>query len=304
VADAVTEGDREAWHAATTQGARGGWTSARAAAILALFVLAIGWIGVRLLADAAVTQTPELAWTTFALISAAWVAIVIPGGVVDRARAGRVHARRRAAPREPWVWDHRWDPRGDSVPAWRRLARPSTFPLAFLVSQTVIMFGARRSGAVSPLWLIPAGVVVAWWAWRALRLVGAGTTHVWFTRFPYAPGERVTLHFGASDGGARFDRATFTLLRIEETPGAWIRSQHILQPTFCLEDRRPPGALPGPGQDVLVEFDVPADAGGTRLSAPLPEYWVLHVGGETSAGPYAESFLIPIYDRPVADVAP
>jgi hypothetical protein len=58
--------------------------------------------------------------------------------------------------------------------------------------------------------------------------------------------------------------------------------------------------LPGPDFDVEVAFDVPEAAPGTRIADRFPRYWVLDVRGDTSSGPYAETFLIPIYERPAA----
>ena len=59
--------------------------------------------------------------------------------------------------------------------------------------------------------------------------------------------------------------------------------------------------LPAPGCDVELRFDVPTGAPPTRLSDDFPTYWVLDVLGETNAGRFEESFLVPVYERPAAE---
>lgn len=106
---------------------------------------------------------------------------------------------------------------------------------------------------------------------------------------------------GAEEDGPTFREAKFRLRRIrEEAYGVLCLSRRGVVAYETTIERRPPDDLPGPDIDVGLVFDVPASAGGTRLSASPPEYWLFDVVADTSAGKYAESFLVPIYDRPAA----
>jgi hypothetical protein len=142
----------------------------------------------------------------------------------------------------------------------------------------------------------------AWQSWTHWRAQRAGDGRATYANFPFHPGERVTLYFGMSDGGASFERVEFALRHVKEFADGWGRWRRGAVATFELKEHRPPGLLPGPGQDVELSFDLPARARTTRLSADPPEYWVLDVRGNTSAGPYAESFLVPVYARPGGEV--
>jgi hypothetical protein len=138
------------------------------------------------------------------------------------------------------------------------------------------------------------------WVWRTYRVACRGRPHVAFVRFPYFAGERVRLHFGMSEGGVSFQRARYVLRRVQEMRGGLLGQFPWCRQTAALTALAPDGVLPGPGTDVVLEFDVPPDAGGTSLSAPYPAYWELDVTGDTTGGAFEERFLVPIYERPDA----
>jgi hypothetical protein len=225
-----------------------------------------------------------------------WLVMIGPGGGFAALAAARVRRRRAAHPDEPWLWDHAWDAGGASVGPLRHLARTHSAGLIVPVVAlpTILAFAARaRAG---PAWIAPVCVLapLTAWSWRFWRVSRFGAARLSFTRFPYVPGEPVTLHFGMSPDGASFERAEFRLMRVKESRRGLARSAW---PELMFVERRPPGLLPGPDADVEVSFDVPADAPGTRLSDSPPAYWLLEVVADTSAGPYAETFLVPIYER-------
>jgi hypothetical protein len=243
----------------------------------------------------------EFLWSA-AAIGAIWILTSVPGGLVDRWRAARLDAARRRDPDRPWLWDHRWDPRGVSGQPWRRLIRATPRSRGLLLYVLAMAFVGPPPATVLWIWGSIGGIAATWIAWRAWRIWGVGTAHVSFTKFPFHPGERVTLHFGMSEGGAQFERASFCLRRVLE-PRSRAVPAHSAPWRLGLRENRPPGELPGGNQFVTLEFDVPANAFGTHLSAPRPEYWALDVLANTSAGPYVESFLIPIYERPSPSAA-
>lgn len=247
--------------------------------------------------------TPDSFWWSCLLVAALWIGATLPGSVVDRMLAARLEAQRRRHPEEPWLWDHRWDPRGVSGSPFRRLRLANQKPISFLfVAIVQLAFGMSRRPFLD-FWGIVGGTAASWIAVKAWRIYGVGTAYVAFTKFPFHPGERVTLHFGMSEGGARFERAAFCLRFIEEASGALIGRRLDGVRYFGVREDRPPGELPSGDQHVILEFDVPEDAGGTSLSSSPRTYWTLDVVANTSAGPYVESFLIPIYERPAAPAA-
>jgi hypothetical protein len=273
---------------------RAGWTSARLSLLLGFFItVAVAWgvISWRLHDE----TKPSLVFpSSIGMLAVAGVGVVWPGGLLDLSRCVRTARRRRTHRDAPWLWDHEWDPAGASCSPLARAFRASTWPAGGLAPLLLVVLG--NAPRLPILWIVP-GAYVAWWAWRVRRVLGGGTARLDFTRFPYAPGGPATFRFGMSEGGATFESVGFALRRVVERPGRPFASQHEVFDCEALSPRPFRDLLPGPEQFVEVTFDVPADAAPTRLSDPLPQYWALDVVGRTSAGRFAETFLVPIYER-------
>jgi hypothetical protein len=274
---------------------RAGWTPLRACALLVLLLTgATSW---GLFWWTSRTQTGSIVLPgALAAATALGSAVVWPGALLDRTRRAAVERRRRAHPAAPWLWDHAWDPSGVSRTARSRILRASTFPALWLVPWFA---NVGRPGG-RPAAFAVLGVLLSWWAWRIFRVLGGGSSHVAFASFPFAPGGRATLRFGTSADGATFETVSFGLRRVVEVEGRLIAKEHVVVASEPIPPTPPVAALPGPEQYVEVSFDVPADAAPTRLSDAFPSYWVMDVVGTTSAGPFAETFLVPIYERPAA----
>jgi hypothetical protein len=273
---------------------RSGWTKPRRlavawTAVVVFFVSVVEWRSL----------TAPAIGLAFATIAAS-VLIAAPGGLLDVGVAARRRSLRGSHADEPWLWDHDWNPRGvESGPA-RRLLRTidKPRPRSAMVAVQVV-FGVAAVAVGAWRWAVPIAVgasltVVAWRAWREH---GVGTMRVSFTRFPYPADEPVVLHVGMAEGGADVERVEFALTRVTERAGGPFGFARLLFATIVDAAHRPPGELPGPDRDVAVAFELPRGARGTRLSARLPEYWVLDVVATTSAGPLTESFLVPVYER-------
>ena len=223
-------------------------------------------------------------------------ALAVLQAILRRLAARRTARLRAKFPREPWRYDHDWDERGQRRTWLVRIAETaqrdsSRFRWARVVAVAVFagLAAAKQWSAMA----VVGGALVTWISWAAWRLHGAGDAHLHFAKFPFHPGERVTLRFGMDSGGADFRRVEFRLSRVLQTGTVAVR----IRP---MSEFRPPGTLPGSDFDVEVSFDVPEGARGTELSGASPYYWVLDVLAATSSGPYAETFLIPIYDRPTS----
>jgi hypothetical protein len=260
------------------------WTTAPLGVIACLVVL--GATDVRL------TATEILAVLTLAGGLGAGAGLV----VADRRRR-RFAAARAAAPGEPWLWDHEWDPAGTAGlvhAAWWPKVAASVGPVFGAVVGVMLL--TRPAPPV--VLVLVFGFFAALWAAGVWHSHAKGTVRVSFARFPFHPGEPVVLYVGVSEGGATFERAAFHLRRVHERAfglAGWFRGTFT---TFERTSRRPPGLLPGPDQDVERAFDLPADVRGTSLSTRQPEYWVLDIVARTLAGPFTDTFLVPIYDRP------
>lgn len=216
------------------------------------------------------------------------------GGPLDRRRWKRARLRWEQHAEEPWTVDHRWDRRGElrRNEASRKLKRGAS-GTAWLVGWLVY----TASGGALPGWLLlPVAFMITVRATQFWRVWGRGDLRLSFTRFPYHPGEPAEIHLGITPRGPEVLAARYRLYRFEERfllsgrDVAW-RATHVARP--LAEDR----ALLSEHADVRLVFDIPADAGGTCLSARLPSYWELQVELWTKSGSMLESFLVPVYDR-------
>jgi len=229
-----------------------------------------------------------------AMILTAWIWTFSRRGPI--ARGGHLVAARRLRrhPDDPWTADHKWDPRG-AKPVRRPGLRPSGC-IWMLLPWAICMTLAWAPTVM----LVMLGVAFLAWLWSRVLASGARRAFAAFVRFPYHPGEPVEVHFGMEPGAATFLRARYVLRRVEEFEASWFAGGPQRGSTYAAECLLPEGVLPGPESDVRLLFDVPAGAGGTSLSAPLPSYWELLVVGETTKGWFDETFLVPVYERPAA----
>ena len=298
---------------------RGGWTPARTTGLRLLAVFVVLASALSFGPAFRLHDTWPVVGRVLLVVGVPWIAVIVPGGVGDLLRKHLSARARRTHPHEPWIWDHEWNKSGethepltqmfrDTRPRGRRVLLLSPAMLwAFALAPAFfawlfpwrLSFSTVAWPAASLEWwlMLPLGVFVTAIAWRAWRAYGDGTSHVTYTKFPSAPGERVTLQFGVSDGGVRFTDVEFALRHVREVATGPLGWRHGAFTTFEIVDRRPPGVVPAPGDEVIVGFDVPADAPGTSLSSALPHYWVLDVTGRTASGEFRESFLVPVYER-------
>lgn len=197
---------------------------------------------------------------------------------------------------ETWRLDHRWSARGaQNANAEMRHLLSLRVVLTHSVG-LLILFSMAAGSREAWFWALPFAML-SHWLIRLWRVWGRGCAYVGFTRFPYHPGEPVEIHFGVTPGGPEIQAARFVLRRVQE------RFDPIVQvpswrSTFRTRPRANGRAAPGPHADIPLVFDVPFDAGGSRLSAKWPSYWEVEVVATTASRPFVERFLVPIYDRP------
>ena len=109
----------------------------------------------------------------------------------------------------------------------------------------------------------------------------------------------MSVTFSVDEGGGAFLKVRFVLRRYMEVAALGPGTERFL--VFETSTEMPEGShLPGRGDGVTITFDVPPDAGTTSLFRRDPAYWELLVEGDTTAGLYRKTFLLPLYARPVA----
>ena len=204
---------------------------------------------------------------------------------------------------DPWALDNRWNAVGGTVRGGGRhrprRARDWLPPCLAVAAFLSLLAVGDAIGTRWRVWLaIPAGAFLLWLLSRIVRERLIGTSRLSYARFPFFTGERAELTFGLDEGGATFQAARYTLRRYEETPHGWMSGR--CRVTFESEFVPEPGILPGPENGIFLRFDIPADAGGTALSAVWPRYWELEIAGETTHGPYRVMVLVPVYERPLS----
>jgi hypothetical protein len=222
----------------------------------------------------------------------------------------RCERRRREAarqfPNEPALADYGWDMTGFAVPRGRGAIQA----LAGAVFLTLFLsiFNHRAFFTKSP-WLVRAIVVVfdlillAVW-WETARRVGKafkfGGSRIEFAQFPYRPGQPVIVRWRPADGIVQARRGSFTLRGVTE----WVehrgsgknRSAHLVQEEFW----RATWHLDEPywfrrGDAVEWQFDLPADAPTTQLSADKPVFWEFEVKLDLPGLDFEEVYLVPVY---------
>lgn len=253
----------------------------------------LAYVGVSADRSGVLVSAAICATTLLAFPAAKWI---------RAAHAARTRARVRAVrPHEPWTWDRAWSrcPRvsgADERSAAIRAIACGVFTLLLMTAAFVWFIPTYT--VVAWLLLAPAALVIwiLWYGWRALR---RSSVFVGFARIPYFIADRVDLTIGAGEAGPAFHEATFYLRCVEEVPGATPRWWCTWSDAKQGDD----GLAPAPDADVVVSFDLPADAEGTVLHGTPRRFWELVIVGTTGAGKVWERFLVPIYARPAGVAA-
>jgi hypothetical protein len=196
----------------------------------------------------------------------------------------------RLRPSEPWTWGTEGGADGILHPfaRTRRGRRRLAIGLVLIAFAALMAMSLAGFRAVAVIPGVP-GTIFLWLGYRDVR---AGSVRIAWPKWPLHTGGRVEFTLGVSDGGARFERATVRLRGIEEHPDR----THLVWCTWTDVREFPRDFAPGPEHDVLVAFDLPATAPGTRLDTPEASWWELEVSGPSDAGVVRERIVLPIYD--------
>lgn len=217
-----------------------------------------------------------------------------------REEAARTH------PGEPAFGDYDWDPRGFQGTRWKNAAYAiggSAFLTLFLS-----IFNFWAFGTDSP-WMVKGVVVIfdlililAWWEAfiRLGRAVKFGGSKIIFKEFPIRMAGHIVLTWQPAKGIVQTSKGSFTLRCVEE----WFEStgsgknqstrmihEEIWRQTWILDESR----LFRNGEEIALEFDLPAGLASTQLSAERPVFWELEVKLDLPGLDFEETYLVPIY---------
>lgn len=253
--------------------------------------------------------TPQWLVVVFgALFAAAGTALVTHGvaGVVRTARARR---RRAANPREPWTWDHAWNPIGSEDDSGRRIGRVLAFT-AFLTLMLVpfnwLSFFSREQQlgfmVITGVFDLVVVAMLAWCAYLVARLMKYGVGLLRFARFPFVIGDEVEVMLARSGPLATLDRLDATLRCVQEryevTRRGGKHQSTVVSYAVWSETRT---SEQGDGRasterELRWRFVVPPDAPGTSLVMRPPRYWELEVHAVMPGVDYRAVFLVPVYE--------
>ncbi len=235
----------------------------------------------------------------------------LAGGVVWN-MAWRLHrANRRLrelGERNPELADYPWDQCGFTPPRWSRVIKGIGLLIFLALFLSMFNWWAFWSNGPWPVKMIVGlfDLFLVLAVWQVIMALGHalkfGPSRIEFGRFPFRPGETVSLYWQVPRGMARAANGNFTLRCVEEwyeTRGSgrnrkrtlvqeqiWSGIGHLDQPCEIL-----------PGKTEELQFALPAEAVGTALSyrGSKAVFWELVIHLDLAGLDFRESYLVPVY---------
>lgn len=225
-------------------------------------------------------------------------------GVMRKAAYRREAAQR---PSEPWLYDFHWRREGIAFSAFDDMLERL---LAAMVWTTFLVPFAWVGMNVRGAWPFLAAVaifgllgLIFWFRWAQMLfdLVRYGNSFLVYESLPFALGGTLRARLRSPHHISAIDQLTLTLRCVQEkyvTSGTGDnRSTRVVcyelykEVTTCDRDR-----LTGlAGNDIPIEFRLPADEPATNLAATPPTYWEIEAKGKASGVDYEAVFLVPVY---------
>jgi len=292
-------------HRAQSATAIDGWSSAVFG--LPFMAAGIGIVYAVLYGDHARKHAPDwLIVLVAAMFFAAGLFLFIHGiGGVARKAAYRREAAQR--PGEPWLCDHHWRREGIAFSAFNDMVGRLLAAMiwtAFLAPFAWVGLNVRGA------WPFLAAVVIFgllglifWfrWAQMLVDLLCYGNSFLTYEDFPFALGGILRARLRSPHHVSAIDQLTLTLRCVQEkyvTSGTGENRQtnvvcYELYKDIVTYDRDRITGLAG--NDIPVEFRVPADQPTTKLAATPPIYWEIEAKGKARGVDYEAVFLVPVY---------
>jgi len=226
-------------------------------------------------------------------------------GVVRKAAYRREAAQR---PSEPWLYDHHWRREGIAFSAFDDMLKRL---FAALVWTTFLLPFGWVGINVRGAWpfLVAVGIfglvcLIFWfrWAQMLLDLLLYGNSFLTYEEFPYALGGTLRTRLRSPHHVSAIEQLTLTLRCVQEkyvTSGVGqnrttnVACYELYKDVATLDRDRLTGLT---GNDIPIEFRVPADQPATNLAAIPPIYWEIEAKGAARSGVgYEAVFLVPVY---------
>lgn len=206
----------------------------------------------------------------------------------------------------PWLRDYHWNPRGHRVRVWSDISAALYLLVVLGALLPGLLLWASRAPVVY-VGVIAAGllgVLMLFLLMRELlRYFKFGSTWVRYHQFPYRPGEKVAITWGAQRGVNPFNRIHFILRYVAERRHERFRRgelqveykpYQLWAATYTIES----GGQRMPSNEQTLVFDVPPGAPGTQLRANPPRYWELEVDIHAPGVNYQRTYPVPLYEQP------
>ncbi len=207
---------------------------------------------------------------------------------------------------EAWRSDHVWNPDGTNSEelgslGWTILGFAAAW--AFLIPFTWFARSGSIEGpgqwmfkgiiySIDSAFLLGTGHV----GYRVLRYLKHGRTFLHFSDRPYRPGRALFARFSGPGKLAGSSGGTAELRCVEER---WVETDDGDGKVCAIEMKKIVNATHpvsfDPTGGATLQFDIPADAPSTRLSADPFFYWEIVVSSKDSGFDYEGTFLVPIY---------
>lgn len=225
-------------------------------------------------------------------------------GVARKAAYRREAARR---PSEPWLYDHHWRREGISFSAFDDMLKRLLAALVWTVFLAPFAWVGLNVRGAWPF-LVAVAIfgllgLIFWfrWAQMLLDLLRYGNSFLTYEEFPYALGGALRARLRSPHHASAIDQLTLTLRCVQEkyvTSGTGSNRQtnvvcYELYSDVATYDRDRLTGLAG--NDIPVEFRVPANQPTTNLAATPPVYWEIAANGKSKGVDYEAVFLVPVY---------
>jgi len=225
-------------------------------------------------------------------------------GVIRKAAYRREAARR---PSEPWLYDYHWHREGVAFSAFDDMLKRL---LAAMVWTTFLLpfgwVGMNARGAWP--FLVAVGIfgllgLIFWYRWAQMLfdVLRYGNSFLTYDGFPFALGSTLRARLRSPHHVSAIDRLTLTLRCVQEQYVTTGTGQNRSTSVVCYElyqdvatyDRDRLTGLAG--NDIPVEFRLPADQPTSSLVSTPPIYWEIEAKGEARGADYEAVFLVPVY---------
>jgi len=225
-------------------------------------------------------------------------------GVMRKAAYRREAAQR---PSEPWLYDFHWRREGIAFSAFDDMLERL---LAAMVWTTFLVPFAWVGMNVRGAWPFLAAVaifgllgLIFWFRWAQMLfdLVRYGNSFLIYESLPFALGGTLRARLRSPHHISAIDQLTLTLRCVQEKYVTSGTGQNRTTNVVCYEiykdvttcDRNRLTGLAG--NDIPIEFRLPADEPATNLAATPPTYWEIEAKGKASGVDYEAVFLVPVY---------